>query len=73
MILQRRVEITKAPNAHIIGLNGTVTRETKKMLVLETKNGSRMVPKQGLALQIDGTYVSGDDLRGRLHERLTGP
>ena len=73
MILQRRATVTGAHNIDLVGLNGTVLEETRNMLVLDTAKGSKMIPKRGSTLLVDGAYVAGDDLRGRPYERVTGP
>ncbi len=73
MILRRRAAVTGSSNHCLVGLNGTVIDETKHMLVLQTAKGPRWIPKQGSTLLIGGQYVSGEELHGRLHERLTGP
>lgn len=73
MILRRQAAVAGSPNHSMVGLNGTVIDETKHMLVLQTAKGPRRIPKQGSTLLVGGRYVSGEELRGRLHERLTGP
>lgn len=73
MILRRQAAVAGSSNRCMVGLNGTVIDETKHMLVLQTAKGPRRIPKQGSTLLVGGQYVSGEELRGRLHERLTGP
>jgi ribonuclease P protein subunit POP4 len=41
-----KTEISGSPNSQIIGLNGTIVDETKSMLILNTKNGFKMIPKK---------------------------
>ena len=38
--------IFNSPNHQIIGLTGTIVDETKSMLILNTKNGFKMIPKK---------------------------
>jgi ribonuclease P protein subunit POP4 len=41
-----QTQIVDSSNKEIIGLSGKIIDETKSMLVLETKTGTKMVPKQ---------------------------
>ena len=41
-----KTEIYDSPNHQIIGLTGTIVDETKSMLILNTKNGFKMIPKK---------------------------
>ncbi|NJK78006.1 MAG: ribonuclease P protein subunit [Nanoarchaeota archaeon] len=38
-------EITESSNSQIIGLNGTIIDETKSMITMNTKNGTKMIAK----------------------------
>lgn len=38
-------EITWSSNSQIIGLNGTIKDETKSMIMIGTKNGTKMIAK----------------------------
>ena len=38
-------EIIESSNSQIIGLNGTITDETKSMITMSTKNGTKMIAK----------------------------
>lgn len=41
-----KTEICGSPNHQIIGLNGIIVDETKSMLILNTMNGFKMIPKK---------------------------
>ncbi len=41
-----KTEICSSPNPQIVGFNGTIVDETKSMLILNTKNGFKMIPKK---------------------------
>lgn len=41
-----KTEINNSLNRQIVGLNGTIVDETKSMLILNTKNGFKMIPKK---------------------------
>lgn len=73
MILGYDTKVTYSPNHSIIGLNGTIVDETKHMLILETAKGRCMIPKRGAVILVDGQYIHGEEMYGRMHERLTGP
>lgn len=40
-----RTEIVESSNPQIIGLNGTITDETKSMIIINTVNGTKMISK----------------------------
>ena len=40
-----RTEIVESSNSQIIGLNGTITDETKSMISINTANGTKMIAK----------------------------
>ena len=40
-----RTEIIESSNSQIIGLNGTITDETKSMFTINTINGAKMIAK----------------------------
>ena len=73
MILGSKATVTGSPNHALVGLNGTVAEETRNMIVLETAGGTKMIPKKNTILQIGEGDIHGMDMRGRMHERLTGP
>lgn len=41
-----KTEIYNSPNPQIVGLEGTIVDESKSMLMLNTKNGFKMIPKK---------------------------
>jgi ribonuclease P protein subunit POP4 len=62
-----QTQIVDSSNKSIIGLSGKIVDETKSMLVLETKSGTKMIPKQHTAWKftlgdqecvIDGNIIS---------------
>ena len=71
-LIGQDVTITNSENKEIIGINGKVIMETKNMIILDTKNGKKNIPKDICQLsnnkgiiQIDSTKLS-----KRPHERL---
>lgn len=73
MILGSHATVTGAPCRTMVGLNGTVTDETRHMIILQTARGAKMVPKKGATMRVGELQVQCTEMRGRLHERLTGP
>ena len=73
MILGSHATVTGAPNQTLVGLNGTITDETLHMIILETAGGAKMIPKKGTTMRVGELQIRGTEMRGRLHERLTGP
>jgi ribonuclease P protein subunit POP4 len=41
-----QTQIVDSSNKTIIGLSGKIIDETKSMLIIETKTGTKMIPKQ---------------------------
>jgi len=71
-LIGQDVTITNSENKEIVGINGKVIMETKNMIILDTKNGKKNIPKDICQLsnnkgiiQIDSTKLS-----KRPHERL---
>ena len=71
-LIGQEVTVTNSENKEIIGINGKVIMETKNMIILDTKNGKKNIPKDICQLsnnkgiiQIDSTKLS-----KRPHERL---
>ena len=71
-IIGEDVRVSAARNAALLGLKGKVVLETMHTLTIRT-DGKRkvMLPKMGSALQLSsGTILIGDDLEGRLEDRI---
>tara|TARA_B110000014_G_scaffold83500_1_gene57188 strand:+ start:371 stop:628 length:258 start_codon:yes stop_codon:yes gene_type:complete len=66
------VTITSSKNREIIGINGKVIMETKNMIVLDTKNGKKTIPKDICQLSNKNGIIQTDStkLSKRPHERL---
>ena len=67
-------EIIQSSNSQIVGLNGTITDETKNMFVINTKDGIKKIPKDNTTWKFtfNGTekQIQGSSLMKRPHERL---
>ena len=66
------VTISESKNKEIIGINGKIIMETKNMIVINTKNGKRSIPKNICQLSNNGQVIQTDStkLKKRPHERL---
>lgn len=69
-------EITESSNSQIIGLNGTITDETKSMIIMNTKNGTKMIAKSNNSWKftLDGKDVilNGLQIAKRSFDRIGG-
>ena len=68
------VEITNSSQRHLVGLKGTITDETKNLLIIETKGKEVKVPKVSSTFLFtveDGgkVEVQGKKIAFRPHER----
>jgi RNase P/RNase MRP subunit p29 len=64
--------ISDSKNKEIIGINGKIIMETKNMIIMNTKNGKRSIPKNICQLSNNGDVIQTDStkLNKRPHERL---
>jgi len=66
------VTISDSKNKEIIGINGKIIMETKNMIIMNTRNGKRSIPKN--ICQLSDNYVTiqtdSTKLNKRPHERL---
>ncbi|HUI00346.1 MAG TPA: ribonuclease P protein subunit [Nitrososphaerales archaeon] len=72
MIIGEHVKVAASRSPGLLGLKGQVVLETMNTLTIRT-TASRNVtlPKTGSALELaGGRIVLGDDLRGRLEDRI---
>ena len=67
-------EVVESTNSQILGLKGAVIDETKHMLIIQTNNGKKMLPKKENKLNFlfndQKLTLSGALLEKRSHERL---
>ncbi len=71
-IIGEDVRIAAARDTVLLGLKGKVVLETMHTLTIRTDAKRKLtLPKAGSALQLsDGTIVIGNDLEGRLEDRI---
>jgi len=71
-LIGQNVTITNSENKEIVGINGKVIMETKNMIILDTKNGKKNIPKNICQLSNNKGIIQTDStkLSKRPHERL---
>ena len=69
-------QITQSSNTQFIGLNGTITNETKSMFTVNTVKGTKSIPKANntwrFSLQNKEVSLDGSKIEKRPFDRLGG-
>lgn len=69
-------QVLQSTNPQLIGLNGTVTNETKSMIELNTVNGTKLIPKSintwNFTVNNQKITVDGTRIQKRPFDRLGG-
>ena len=71
-LIGQEVTISDSKNNEIIGINGKIIMETKNMIIMNTKNGKRSIPKNVCQFSNNNKIIQTDStkLNKRPHERL---
>ena len=71
-LIGQEISISNSKNNEIVGINGKIIMETKNMIVLDTKNGKKNIPKNICQLSNNEGIIQTDStkLSKRPHERL---
>ena len=71
-LIGQEVTISDSKNNEIIGINGEIIMETKNMIIMDTKNGKRSIPKNVCQFSNNDGIIQTDStkLNKRPHERL---
>ena len=73
-IIGFKILISDSLNKELVGLTGKIVFETKNMLVIETSNGRKQIPKNICKFLFESTkektMIDGEKLIKRPHERL---
>ena len=71
-LIGQDIIISDSKNKEIIGINGKIIMETKNMIILNTKNGKKSIPKSICQLSNNTQVIQIDlsKLNKRPHERL---
>ena len=71
-----RTEIVESSNSQIIGLNGTITDETKSMIIINTSNGTKMIAKSNnswkFSVDNKDIILKGSKIAKRPFDRIGG-
>ena len=71
-----RTEIVESSNSQIIGLNGTITDETKSMIIINTTNGTKMIAKSNnswkFSVDNKDIILNGSKIAKRSFDRIGG-
>lgn len=71
-----RTEIVESSNSQIIGLNGTITDETKSMIIINTVNGTKMIAKSNnswkFSVDNKDVILDGSKIAKRSFDRIGG-
>ena len=71
MIIGEDVRVAAARDSVLLGLRGKVVLETMHTLTIKTDSRKVVLPKAGSALELSsGALVLGEDLEGRLEDRI---
>ncbi|MFY9300930.1 MAG: ribonuclease P protein subunit [Candidatus Nitrosotenuis sp.] len=67
-----QTQVVESANKALIGLSGKIVDETKFMFVLETQNGTKMIPKQHNHWKFAETnqIIDGDVISKRPEDRI---
>ena len=69
-----KTTISDSMNSQLINISGKIVFETKNMLVIETSNGRKQIPKNICKFLFESTkektMIDGEKLIKRPHERL---
>jgi len=71
-LIGQEVSITDSKNMEIVGIKGKVIMETKNMIILDTQNGKKNIPKDICQFSNNQGIIDTDStkLSKRPHERL---
>ena len=71
-----RTEIVESTNSQIIGLNGTITDETKSMIIMNTVNGTKSIAKSNnswkFTIDEKEIILNGSKIAKRPFDRIGG-
>jgi len=69
-------QIIESTNSQIIGLNGTIINETKSMFTINTKKGTKLIPKSHITWKFNVNkqeiFIDGSKIQKRSFDRLGG-
>ena len=69
-IIGKTAKVVESKNKNDVGLEGKIVDETKKTIVLETKNDKKTLFKNNITLMINNQKIKGQNLMKRSEERI---
>jgi RNase P/RNase MRP subunit p29 len=69
-LIGEEAEIIGAKNKTLIGLQGTITDETKNMLEISTKKGNKKLIKGQITIRTKEKTIEGKNIQGRTETRI---
>ncbi len=69
-LIGREVEVVESSNASVRGMKGIIINETKMTITIRQQGKKKMLLKNTITMNINGTIVPGKELLGRPEERI---
>ena len=69
-LIGRDVEVLQSANVSLRGLQGKIVNETKMTITIRHQGKKKMLLKNSITININGTVVPGKELVGRPEERI---
>jgi RNase P/RNase MRP subunit p29 len=71
-LIGKKIAVVQCADPSILGLRGILSLESMKTVTILSGSSKRMVPKRGTVLQVQdgGRLVIGDEMMGRVEERI---
>ena len=71
MLIGSTIQVVQSTNKSLNNLCGRVVDETKATITITTKKGEKKIMKNAVTLIINGLTIKGEQLIGRIDERLS--
>jgi len=73
-VVGTRAKVIDAKDGSLMGRKGEIVLETANTLLLKTLEGTITIQKAGTVLQVEGDDepLAGNDIQGRLEDRIRG-
>ena len=71
-LIGQKISITSSKNKEIVGITGKIIMETKNMIIIDTKNGKKYIPKDicQFSNELGPLKIDSTKLSKRPHERM---
>lgn len=71
MLIGSTIQIVQSTNKSLNNLSGRVVDETKATITLATQKGEKKIMKHAITITLNGLTIKGNQLFGRIDERLS--